>query len=115
MLQRSQALHWPLDKACSIHESTPFEAKSKPQWNCISESVFRGRVAGVDVLERLDLRFLDSFTESAVVLTKLGGDEVAGTEVDAGGNVIIKTNTEWDTGTDVADADVATNADPETH
>ena len=46
------------------------------------------------------------------MVTKLGGDEAAETEDDAGGDGKTLTTTFWDTETDVSEADVVTSADP---
>ena len=58
------------------------------------------------------IALLSGFTESAIFSTKLGGDEAAETEDDAGGDGKTLTTTFWDTETDVSEADVVTSADP---
>ena len=78
------------------------------------ESVFSVLLEGVDSTKRFDLRFFAGVTGSAEAPTKIGGDEIAGTEDDAGSDGGTETTTVWDTDTDVSEADAVIDADPET-
>ena len=84
-----------------------------------SGGVFRERLAGVDADGRLDLRFFAGVAGSAVVPTKLEGDEVAPTGGDGRTETTRVVDPEIDVNkveeaTDVSAVEVVFDADPET-
>ena len=63
--------------------------------------------------KRLDFLFIAGYARSAVVSTKPGGGEVAGTVDEVKSDEGTKSSAVWDPGTYVIDTDVVTEADQE--